>query len=128
MFTPWREARRLRSLQARSVKWHGALYSPDDGRAEPHMAVAAIAAAARRRGARLLKPCAVRGLETAGGRVSGVVTERGPIACDTVVVAAASGRVFSSAMPASRSRSSRSSTPSCAPHRSMPVMSMRHPE
>src|SRR4029453_18986614 len=71
-----------------SVRWHGALYSPDDGRAEPHMAVAAIAAAARRHGAKLLKPCAVRGLETAGGRVSGVVTERGSIACDTVVVAA----------------------------------------
>ncbi|HKQ94721.1 MAG TPA: FAD-binding oxidoreductase [Aestuariivirgaceae bacterium] len=70
------------------VKWHGALFSPDDGRAEPHMAVAAIAAAARRRGARLLKPCAVRGIETAAGRVSGVVTERGPIACDAVVVAA----------------------------------------
>jgi len=29
----------------------------------------------------------VRGIETAGGRVSGIVTEKGRIACDTVVLA-----------------------------------------
>jgi glycine/D-amino acid oxidase-like deaminating enzyme len=31
--------------------------------------------------------CAVRGIETQGGRVSGAVTEKGRIACDTVVLA-----------------------------------------
>lgn len=71
-----------------TVRWKGGLVSPEDGRAEPHMAVAAIAAAARRHGARILAPCAVRGLDTAAGRIAGVVTERGSIACDAVVVAA----------------------------------------
>ena len=44
-------------------------------------------AAARRAGAAILTDCAVRGLETAGGRVAAVVTERGRIACQSVVVA-----------------------------------------
>ena len=38
-------------------------------------------------GATVVTQCAVRGLETRGGRVSGVVTERGRIACDAVVLA-----------------------------------------
>ncbi len=65
----------------------GALYTADDGRAEPQRAASAIAEAARDRGARILTECAVRGIETAGGKVSGVVTERGPIRCDAVVLA-----------------------------------------
>jgi len=67
--------------------WKGALFSPTDGRAEPFKAVPAMALAARRKGARIFTGCAVRGLETAGGRVSAVVTEKGSIACDTVVLA-----------------------------------------
>ncbi len=74
-------------LPGATVGWKGALYTPDDGRAEPQLAAPAIAAAARRRGAKVFTNCAARGLETAGGRVSAVVTERGPIACDTVVLA-----------------------------------------
>jgi len=35
----------------------------------------------------MLAQCAVRGIERAAGRVAGVVTERGRIACDTVIVA-----------------------------------------
>ncbi len=65
----------------------GALHTPSDGRAEPTKAAPAMAAAARARGAVILTQCAVRGLETKGGRVSGVVTERGAIACDSVVLA-----------------------------------------
>ena len=65
----------------------GALYTPGDGRAEPQKAVPAMAAAVRRAGGIVLQECAVRGVETKGGRVSGVVTERGPIACDSVVLA-----------------------------------------
>src|SRR4051812_19932592 len=45
-----------------SVRWAGALYTPSDGRAEPQRAAPAIAAAARRRGATILAPCAVRGI------------------------------------------------------------------
>ncbi len=65
----------------------GALYTPGDGRAEPQKAVPAMAAAVRRAGGIVLQGCAVRGVETKGGRVSGVVTERGLIACDSVVLA-----------------------------------------
>src|SRR4029077_3897955 len=67
--------------------WAGALSTPSDGRAEPSQAAPAIAAAARRHGAILLTRCAVRGIETEGGRISGVVTEKGPIACEQVVLA-----------------------------------------
>jgi glycine/D-amino acid oxidase-like deaminating enzyme len=70
-----------------SVSWRGALHTPSDGRAEPQKAAPAIANAARRHGASILIRCAVRGLETSAGRVSGVVTEKGVIACDTVVLA-----------------------------------------
>ncbi|WP_420391261.1 NAD(P)/FAD-dependent oxidoreductase [Acuticoccus sp.] len=65
----------------------GGLLAHADGRAEPQRAAPAVARAARARGATVLTGCAVRGLEVDGGRVSGVVTERGRIACDRVVVA-----------------------------------------
>lgn len=65
----------------------GALYTAADGRAEPQKATPAIAEAARDRGAHVLTECAVRGIETSGGAVSGVVTERGPIRCRAVVLA-----------------------------------------
>ncbi len=70
-----------------AVPTKGALYTPGDGRAEPQKAAPAIAAAVRRLGGVVLEQCAVRGVETKGGRVSGVVTEKGPIACDSVVLA-----------------------------------------
>jgi len=63
------------------------LYVPTDGCAEPQRAAPAIARAAQRRGAIVMTQCAVRGLEFTGGRVRGVVTERGPIACDAVILA-----------------------------------------
>jgi glycine/D-amino acid oxidase-like deaminating enzyme len=64
-----------------------ALYCDSDGRAEPQWAGPAFASAARRHGAVLLTQCAARGIETAGGRVSAVITERGIVKCKTVVVA-----------------------------------------
>ena len=70
-----------------SRPWKGALYTPDDARAEPFIAVPAMAEGARRKGARIFTNCAVRGLETKAGRISAVVTEKGTIACDTVVLA-----------------------------------------
>jgi glycine/D-amino acid oxidase-like deaminating enzyme len=51
------------------------------------MAAPAIARAAQRRGAVVLTQCAVRGIETAGGRVAAVVTEKGRIACRSAVLA-----------------------------------------
>lgn len=65
----------------------GALFTPSDARAEPQKAVPAMARALRRHGGTVLTRCAVRGIETAAGRVSSVVTERGPIACQRVVLA-----------------------------------------
>jgi glycine/D-amino acid oxidase-like deaminating enzyme len=70
-----------------SGDWTGALYTASDGRAEPQMAAPAIAEAARRRGAAILTRCAVRGIETAAGRVAAAVTEKGRIACDSVLLA-----------------------------------------
>jgi glycine/D-amino acid oxidase-like deaminating enzyme len=68
-------------------EWAGALYTASDGRGEPQMAAPAIAVAARRLGASVFTQCAVRGIETQAGRVAGVVTEKGRIACDSVVLA-----------------------------------------
>jgi glycine/D-amino acid oxidase-like deaminating enzyme len=63
------------------------LYVPTDGCAEPQRAAPAIARAAQRAGAVILAHCAVRGIERTGGRTAAVVTERGRIACDAVVLA-----------------------------------------
>lgn len=64
-----------------------ALYTPEDGRAEPQLATHAIASAARAAGAKVMTECAVRSVETEAGRVSGVMTERGRVGCSAVVVA-----------------------------------------
>ena len=64
-----------------------ALHTPTDGRAEPVHAAPAIAEAARAHGATILTNCAVRGLDIQAGRIAGVVTEHGRIACDAAVLA-----------------------------------------
>ena len=74
-------------LPGGAMKLEGGLYTPADGRAEPQKAAPAIAEAARDKGAAILTECAVRGIEISAGKVSGVVTERGPIACNAVVLA-----------------------------------------
>ena len=74
-----------RVLPGLAGPWQGALFTPSDGRAEPANAAPAIAEGARRLGATLLTQCAVRGVETSGGRIAAVVTERGRIACESVV-------------------------------------------
>ncbi len=68
-------------------RWVGALHTPNDGRAEPAHAVPLMAQAARRHGATVVQNCAVRGLDLQGGRVAGVITERGRVACEAVVLA-----------------------------------------
>ena len=74
----------------------GGMFTAADGVAEPQLAAPAIAEAARDRGAAVLTECAVRGVETAAGRISGVVTERGRIACDAAVLAGGAwSRLFS---------------------------------
>lgn len=66
----------------------GGLYTASDGGAEPDRATAAIAGAAREMGASVHAGCAVRCIETQGGRLSGVITERGRIECRAVLLAA----------------------------------------
>lgn len=63
------------------------LLTPTDGAAEPTLAAPAIAEAAREKGASILQNCAVRGFETKAGAISGVVTERGTIRCQSVILA-----------------------------------------
>ncbi|WP_431324077.1 NAD(P)/FAD-dependent oxidoreductase [Rhizobium sp. YTU87027] len=74
-------------LPGNSRKWLGGVHSPADGRAEPELAVAAIAKAAQAAGATIVEKCAVRALEASAGCVSGVITEKGPIRCQSVLVA-----------------------------------------
>jgi glycine/D-amino acid oxidase-like deaminating enzyme len=74
-------------LPGSTRRWEGALFTPTDGRAEPQLAVPAMAEAARRAGVTIMTSCAVRGLETAAGSVSAVMTEKGRISCSSVVLA-----------------------------------------
>ncbi len=76
-----------RLMQGAARRFPGGIYTASDGRAEPQRAAPSIANALRARGVKILTPCAVRGIETSGGRVSGVITEYGAIACSSVVVA-----------------------------------------
>lgn len=71
-----------------AAQWVGAMFTASDGRAEPHKAAPAIARAAAAKGATILTACAVRGIETEGGTVSAVVTERGAIKSSVVLCAA----------------------------------------
>jgi len=64
-----------------------ALHVPGDGCAEPQKAAPAIARAAQRMGATILAHCAVRGIDRGAGRVNAVITERGTIACEAVILA-----------------------------------------
>ena len=80
------ELKRLMPDAQRSYRC--ALHVPTDGCAEPQKAAPAIARAAQRMGAVILAHCAVRGLEREAGRVSAVVTERGTITCQAVILAA----------------------------------------
>lgn len=74
-------------LQGAATPWKGALYTPSDARAEPWVAVPLLAAGATARGAIIVENCAVRALDVSAGRISGVITEQGRIACSRVVVA-----------------------------------------
>jgi len=83
------ESGELKTLvRGAAANWRGALYTESDGRAEPHLATPALARAVERSGGTVLTGCAVRGIETAAGRVSAVVTEHGRIDTSTVLCAA----------------------------------------
>jgi glycine/D-amino acid oxidase-like deaminating enzyme len=74
-------------LRGAAGDWPGGLFTASDARAEPWVALPAIVEGAVRRGVTVVEGCAVRALDRAGGRVAGVITEKGRIACDQVVLA-----------------------------------------
>jgi len=64
------------------------MITESDGRGEPFVAIPALARAARAVGAVIAEDCAVRVLDVEGGRVTGVVTEKGRVRAPQVVLAA----------------------------------------
>lgn len=68
----------------------GAYSNPSDGCAEPAVSTSVFATAARKLGVKVFENCAVRGLGYKAGRVCEVITERGAIQTDTVVLAGGS--------------------------------------
>ena len=71
-------------MQGRFV---GAIHTASDMRAEPWVAVPALAQVAVRAGAILREECAVRALDIEAGRIAGVVTEAGQVRASQVVLA-----------------------------------------
>ena len=63
----------------------GAAFLPTDGQANPSDITQALARGARMRGARIFEDAAVTAIRIENGRVAGVVTEHGEIACEIVV-------------------------------------------
>ena len=94
------DTRRLHRKQLEAVfphcppRWRSALYTPDDARAEPSLAVPAMARTLRARGVPIIENCAVNGIDTQNGRVSAVATEHGDIETSTVLIAAGAWSTF----------------------------------
>ena len=76
------------SNTARGRDWAGAAFTPSDARAEPWQAVPALAELAQGEGVSIRENCAARAISSAGGKVTGIMTEDGPVRCEQVVVAA----------------------------------------
>ncbi|MDQ2149364.1 FAD-binding oxidoreductase [Alcaligenaceae bacterium C4P045] len=79
--------RALSQLPPSSRAWTGAMHSASDGVAEPQRATHGIAGLAQDLGAKIYEHCAVRGIESSAGRVSAVITERGVVRTQAVVIA-----------------------------------------
>lgn len=73
-------------------EWVGGIYTPSDGRSEPSLAASAIARAAIAKGVVIIENCAVRSLSMSAGKVSGVITEKGEVRCEHVLL---SGGIWS---------------------------------
>jgi glycine/D-amino acid oxidase-like deaminating enzyme len=66
-------------------RWKGGVHSQMDGIANPGLAAPAAAKAVMALGGTVHQACAARGIETTGGAVSAVVTERGTIRTPMVI-------------------------------------------
>lgn len=67
--------------------WKGGVFSPSDGTADPSRAAPVIARGISKHGGTVHQFCAARGIETEGGRVTAVVTERGTIRTSCAILA-----------------------------------------
>ncbi|WP_062381090.1 NAD(P)/FAD-dependent oxidoreductase [Pseudomonas abietaniphila] len=74
--------------RATGKSWKGGVFAPTDGVADPSRAAPAVARAIMALGSSVHQDCAVRGLETEGGQLSAVVTEKGVIRTRLAVLAA----------------------------------------
>ncbi|WP_458790181.1 NAD(P)/FAD-dependent oxidoreductase [Yoonia sp. MH D7] len=70
-----------------ATSWAGALWTPSDMKAEPWIAMPALARAAVRDGLVIIEGCAVRALDISGGKITGVITEKGRVTCCQTVLA-----------------------------------------
>jgi glycine/D-amino acid oxidase-like deaminating enzyme len=68
-------------------RWLGGMLTASDGRAEPFVAVPALARAAGKLGAVIVEDCAVRTIEAQAGRVSAAITEKGTVKTGSVLLA-----------------------------------------
>ena len=93
LLSPRETQERLPLLAVDDVR--AAAWLPGDGYLDPELLARALAEGARALGVAFHPHTKVTGLEVEGGRMAGVVTDRGPIATDVVVNAAgaAAGRV-----------------------------------
>ncbi|MDG4902467.1 MULTISPECIES: FAD-binding oxidoreductase [unclassified Mesorhizobium] len=74
-------------IKGMSRSFKGAMTTPSDMRAEPWLAVPALARLAARKGIKLVENCAARALEISAGRIRGVWTEAGHIETSSVLLA-----------------------------------------
>ena len=85
----------------------GAAFLPTDGQANPSDIAQALAKGARQQGVRIVEDCAVTGFRIERGRIAGVLTDQGEIACEAVALCAglwsrALGRLAGVRVPLSR--------------------------
>jgi glycine/D-amino acid oxidase-like deaminating enzyme len=75
-------------------RWQSGLYTPDDGRAEPSLAVPAMAKTLVARGAHVVENCAVEQVIIENQKVAGVLTEHGGIKASCVLCAGGAWSTF----------------------------------
>ena len=75
-------------------QWQSALYTPDDGRAEPSLAVPAMARTLVDRGVSIIENCTVEKILTQNQRVTGVLSEYGEISATSVLCASGAWSTF----------------------------------
>ena len=75
-------------------RWQSGLHTPDDGRAEPGLAVPAMARTLAGRGVRIIENCAVEKIMTQNQKVSGVLCEHGEISTSSVLCAGGAWSTF----------------------------------